>query len=305
MKLVSFILLTAVTVALPISGRALAAASAADQASEIIALEKSLAATRDELAAMKTALAISKSQTEAAESRIQALSQTDSPVDSLRSQVRVLERDLQSATTALKRLAAEKAAGEPAGSRQPVAASEDESTRRALDEAQQRLASVSQELAGTRNQLAAARELESRVRQLEAEKAEFLGKAADLAASKDELARIMAAHADAERRLAAVQDANALLARERDELRAQASKAGELEARVRQLEAEKSSAAKAPGDSTVSKEELARATAARADAETKLATALRSFTLVTKERDELRARLAELLAKTSGNQEKR
>jgi DNA repair exonuclease SbcCD ATPase subunit len=305
MKLVSVILLVSGIVALPPGGRAFAAASAADQASEIIALEKRLAATREELAATKTALAVSKSQTEAAEARIQTLQQTDSLVDSLRGQVRVLERDLQSATNALKHLAAARAAGETAAPAQSISANEAEATRVALAEAKQRLASMGEELAAARSQLTAARELESRIRQLEEEKTEYQGQAAAAATSKNELARITAAHADIERKLAAANDAFAQLTRERDELRAQASKAGELETRVRQLESEKATPSKSPGEPAISREELARATAAQADAEAKLATALRSFTLVTRERDELRARLAELSAKISGAQEKR
>src|SRR5688572_29965324 len=167
MKLVVSILLTSGMVALLAGDRARAAVSSADQGSEILALEKKLAATREELAAAKTALVISKSQTEAAEARIQALSQTDSLVDSLRGQIRVLERDLRSATTALKQLAAAKTAGEPAASTPAVAANEGVATRLALADAKQRLASMSEELTVARNQLAATRELESRVRQLE------------------------------------------------------------------------------------------------------------------------------------------
>src|SRR5688500_14117734 len=83
-------------------------------AAEVAALEKKLAATRDELAEVKTALAISKGETEAAERRARNLARPDSQVDALRGQVRVLERDLQSATSALKRIAADKAATEAA-----------------------------------------------------------------------------------------------------------------------------------------------------------------------------------------------
>ena len=119
------------------------------------------------------------------------------------------------------------------------------------------------------------------------------------------MVRITAAQADAERKLAEARSDYAVLVRERDELRPQAAKAAELEARIRQLEAEKGRGSNGPGDSDIRKEEFARVVAAQADAEAKLSTALRAFTLVTKERDELRARLAEATAKLSGGQEKR
>jgi hypothetical protein len=93
--------------------------------------------------------------------------------------------------------------------------------------------------------------------------------------------------------------------RERDALRVQASKAGELEARVRQLEGEPASTPADASGGAVSKQEFDRVVAAKAEAELKLSTALRSFTLLTKERDELRARLAQLTPQTSASQEKR
>lgn len=380
MNFVRRLFLTVVSISFVSGTSAFGAASDTTAPSEIAALEKRLAATRDELAATKTALAIAKSQVETAEARAQTLAQTDSEVVTLRTQIRILERDLQSATAALKRAAEEKAAGGPgvmplnqprtgaategkstgapaagriagatAGadqklaevqaelnevrsrltaatkaleardsdvakqrtalaaveSRPPILATDFESARRAANEAQQRLASVTQELADTRAQAAAARQLEARVRQLEAENATLLSRPVEPVISKDELARAVAAQTDAERMLAAAKNENVLVARERDELRAQAARASELEARVRQLESAKGNVLNGPADSGVRKDDVARALAAQADAESKLSTALRAFTLLTKERDELRARLAELTAKTSAGQEKR
>lgn len=89
----------------------------------------------------------------------------------------------------------------------------------------------------------------------------------------------------AQQRLAAANDELAALRR-------QVTAARELEQRVRQLEAEKA-AAPAPGVA-ISEEELARVSAAKAAAEDKLATALRSYTLLAQERDELRTRVADL-----------
>jgi chromosome segregation ATPase len=374
MNLARLVFLAAAPVSFVISSGAFAAADPTPS-SEIAALEKKLSAARDELAATKTALAIAKSQAEAAEARAQTFAQTDSQLVSLRAQVRILERDLQSATAALKRSAADKTAGAPSNplradategasvrppaagpspgvtvgadqkmaelqselnnvnsrlaaavnaleardaevaklraalaaveSRPPILATDFESARRAATEAQQRLAGVSQELTETRRQAAAARELEARVRELETEKATLLSRTAEPGISKDEFARVAAAQADAERSLAAAKSEYALLGKERDEWRAKAARVGELESRIRQLESEKTSGSTAPGDPSVRKEEIARALAAQADAESKLSTALRAFTLMTKERDELRARLAELTPKGSASQEKR
>ena len=113
MNVVRLVLLTAGSVSFAIGTGALAAANDTTPSSEIAALEKKLSATRDELAATKTALAIAKSQAEAAEARAQTFAQTDSQLVALRTQIRILERDLQSATAALKRSAADKTAGAP------------------------------------------------------------------------------------------------------------------------------------------------------------------------------------------------
>ena len=327
MKFGTVVLVTVGSVFSPIIPDAFTAQNDAGQANEIVALEKKLAAARDELAATKTALAIAQSQTQAAESRVQALSQTDSQVVALRSEMRLLERDLQSATAALKQLAADKAAvesalaeatkqspstrspGPDAGSAAPAGGGEKIAGLQAeLKEIQSRLGAAEntiqvrdKELAKLRPELATAREFESRVRELEAEKADFINRTLDTGASKEELARVTAAQADAERRLAAALEAHATLAKERDELRTGAAKAGELEARVRQLEAEKVTKTNKPVDASGSQGELARL----AEVESKLAMALRSFTLLTKERDELRARVAELSAKLSSASEKR
>jgi nucleoid-associated protein YgaU len=99
----------------------------------------------------------------------------------------------------------------------------------------------------------------------------------------------------------ALRTANQRLAAATEEvaaLRRQVTANRELEQRVQQLEAEKGAAVASAG-SAVSRDELARATAAQAAAEDKLATALRAYTQLTRERDELRGRLADLSARHS------
>jgi chromosome segregation ATPase len=348
MKFVPLISSTLVSISILGCAAAFAAANDPAQSSEITALEKKLAATRDELAAVKTALAISKSETEAAVMRAKALTQPDSQVEVLRSEVRLLEQDLRSATAGLQRLAADKAAAEAAlranqqlagkadargaatvdpetaviqteltNARSRLAAAEKGVDARdaELAELRARLATVeslpripsdvAQELAALRRQVSAAADLETRVHQLETEKAALLVRVADFGGTKDEFGRIAAAYTDADRKLVAAHDALAQLTKERDELKTHASRANELEARVRPIESPKANAAPSASEATVSKEEFARVVAAQANAESKLSTVLRSFTLLTKERDELRARLAEMAAKTSANQEKR
>lgn len=345
MKVVPLLLFTLGPAASVLCPVALAAAGDITPSSEIAALEKKLAAARDELAAAKTALAISKSETEAAETRARALARPDSQVDALRGQVRVLERDLQSATTALKRVAADKAAAETAlfaANQQLVAAGKDAVPPRGpaaiaspapTPVPDARLAELQSELADTRTRLAAAE------KNMESRDAELARLRASLAAAEarpavpanvtQELAELRAqsAHAreldarlrsleeqksadvkrlaDAEQKLATTNAAMAVLAQERDALRAQAARATELESRLRQLESEKPAAPTGASDTGVSKEEFARIAAAKADAEGKLSTVLRSYTLLTRERDELRARVAELTAKAAGDQEKR
>ena len=354
MKFVPLLLLTFGSVLLRPGTVAFAAASDADQSGELVALEKKLAAARDEVAALKTALAISKSETAAAETRAKTLAGSDSQLDTLRSQVRMLERDLQSATTALKRVAADKAAAESAlaaaneqlaGTPRNATASRpsaDVATARAapavdarvadlqaqLNEARSHLtaaekelesrdaaltrlraslaaaeaqptlpATVTQELAELRNQVAVVRDLQTRVRQLELENETLIGRLANADGAKDELRRVATARAEAEQKLATLSDALREMAKERDEARAQAARVGVLESRLRQLESANASVATGGNEGTVTKEEFARVAAAQASAESKLATVLRSFTLLTKERDELRARLADLEAK--------
>lgn len=341
MKLVPLALFTAVS----LCPAAFAAANDPPQPNEIVVLEKKLAAARDELAAAKTALAISKSETEAAETRARALARPDSQVDALRGQVRVLERDLQSATTALKRIAADKTAAEAAlftanqqlvatgkaavpprgatavpnvaatpvvdpklaelqaelaDARIRLAAAEKNAEprdaelarlRAALAAAESRPAlpaTITQELTDLRAQSARVRELETRLRSLEEQKTSDAGRLADT-----------------ERKLAAANEALAVLTQERDGLRVRVARIAELESRLHQLESEKPAAPTDPSDAGINKEEFARIATAKADAEGKLSTVLRSYTLLTKERDELRARLAELTAKVASDQEKR
>ncbi|MGH7960187.1 MAG: hypothetical protein ACREH8_24700, partial [Opitutaceae bacterium] len=338
----------------------MAAAADPDQSGQIVALEKKLGAARDEVAALKTALAISKSETAAAETRAKAREKPDSETDSLRTQVRILERDLQSATSALKRVAESKAAADAAlaaanqqlagrtGNAPPIgnaagAASAGSSAavdskiadlQTQLSEARSRVtaaeknielrdaelakvrtsfanaespppipASVTQELAELRNQARVARELEARVRELDREKADLLERLAEAGDSREELSRVTEARAAVEQKLAAQHRALESLIRERDELRVRASRADDRELRARQLESQ--GATTPASGATVSKEEFARVAAAQAEAESKLSTALRSFTLLTKERDELRARLTELEKKVPANPKNR
>jgi chromosome segregation ATPase len=341
MKLASLVILAVGSTAFPVFPSALAA-NDPSLAAEVAALEKKLAATRDELAEVKTALAISKSETEAALARARNLISPDSQVDALRGQVRVLERDLQSATSALKRVAADKAATEaalfaanealvsagrkaipprgqiPAGAsgaavadpkvselqaelgelRSRLTAAEKNVESREAELAKMRAAvaaaesrpaippEIAQELADLRARIANTRDTDARVRDLEKEKS----------AATTRLA-------EAEARLASVSETLALRMKELEGARLQASRASELEARLRQLESEKSAGA-ATAAPAANPDELARVNAARLEAEGKLSTVLRSFTLLTKERDELRARLAEL-TKSSGETEKR
>jgi chromosome segregation ATPase len=342
MKFASLVFLAVSPAAFPLFPFAFAA-NDPSLAAEVAALEKKLAATRDELAEVKTALAISKAETEAAEARARNLARPDSQVDALRGQVRVLERDLQSATSALKRIAADKAATEaalfaanealvsagqkavPPRGQIPASASgaaiadpkvtelqaelgelrsrlaaaeknvesreaEFAKLRAALAAAESRPAipaSVARELTELRAQIATTHDSDSRVRNLETEKA---------AATK----RL----AEAEGRLASVSETLAVRMKELEGARLQASRAAELESRLRQLESEKSAGSTSAAPAAASPDELTRVNAARVEAEGKLSTVLRSFTLLTKERDELRARLAEL-TKSAGETEKR
>jgi chromosome segregation ATPase len=342
MKFASLVLLAAGPASF-LFGQSAAAANDPSLGAEVAALEKKLAAVRDELAEAKTALAISKAETEAAETRARARSGPDSQLDALRAQVRVLERDLQSATNALKRIASDKAAIEAAlfaANEQLVAAGKtavpprgqipaappgairpdpkvaelraelsDVRTRLALAEkasesreadltklraalttAESRPAipaQVTQELTDLRAQLAAAREFGARLHVLEAEKTATASRIADL-----------------ERKLTSASEALAIRSNELESLRPQAARVADLESRLRHAEAEKTSGPAGATPPAANPDEVARLTAARAEAESKLSTVLRSFTLLTKERDELRARLAEL-TKASGDQEKR
>jgi chromosome segregation ATPase len=312
-------------------------------AAEVTSLEKKLAAARDELAETKTALAISKAETEAAETRARARAGPDSQVDALRGQVRVLERDLQSATSALRRIAADKAATEtalfsaneqlvaagkpavpprgplptpPATSTSPdprlaelqaqlvdvrsrLEAAEKTSAAREAELVKLRAAvaaaearpaipaNITDELTALRAQTGAGRELETRLRALETENAAAITQMAEM-----------------ERKLATANAALAQQTKDQDALRNQAARAGELESRLRQVQAEKIAAPVSSSPANGSPDELSRLTAARVEAENKLSTVLRSFTLLTRERDELRARLAEL-TKASGDSEKK
>lgn len=120
----------------------------------------------------------------------------------------------------------------------------------------------------------------------------------DLQLATEAAKRSTDARSDAD---SALRTANQRLAAATEEvaaLRRQVTANRELEQRVQQLEAEKGAAVASAG-AGVSRDELARATAAQAAAEDKLATALRAYTQLTRERDELRGRLADLSARHS------
>jgi nucleoid-associated protein YgaU len=98
----------------------------------------------------------------------------------------------------------------------------------------------------------------------------------------------------ARRALAAAQDQLASTTKELSTVRAQVVSGRELDARLQQLEIEKEALTRrlsAPGPT---KEELAAAVSAKEDAEEKLSFSLRSYSVITKERDELAAKLASL-----------
>ena len=91
----------------------------------------------------------------------------------------------------------------------------------------------------------------------------------------------------------------ATTAQELATMRDRATATRELETRVKQLESEKAALATAASAAGANADEFARASKALADTEGKLATALRSYTLLTTERDELRGQIADLAAKLS------
>lgn len=120
----------------------------------------------------------------------------------------------------------------------------------------------------------------------------------DLQAAGEAARRTTEARSETDAALRAANQRVAAASEEIAGLRRQITASRELEQRVRQLEAEKTTAVAAAGDGA-SRDDLARAAAARAAAEDKLTTALRSYTLLTRERDELRARVAELSTQLS------
>jgi nucleoid-associated protein YgaU len=186
------------------------------------------------------------------------------------------------------------------------AANDVSSAQKTIREIQANLARQSSELATARAEAAAARiENGKIVTQLNTAR-EQLATAND-AKSKAEIAlaaseQVAVARAEEVGKLRAAASAQELAT-----LRDRATVTREFESRLRQLETEKAALAAAaampptapPAAPGVSPEELARATQALGDAEAKLATALRSYTLVTTERDELRGQVAELTAKLS------
>ncbi len=165
-----------------------------------------------------------------------------------------------------------------------LTAAQQAAVARAEDLGKLHAAATAQELATVRDRATATRELEARVRQLETEKAALTAAQQAAVARAEDLGKLRAAASAQE--LATVND------------RATATR--ELEARVRQLETEKAVlAAASAANPGVTPEELARATKAVTEAEGKLATSLRSYTLLTTERDQLRGQITDLRAKLS------
>jgi nucleoid-associated protein YgaU len=224
----------------------------------------------------------------------------------LRQQTDALERELQAAKTASNRVISEKTAAEVAlaNANQKLA-----ETTKALSTLRQQVADSSRQTTATSDQKVAALQSElddarSRLKRAEdatatrdAEIAELRGTVAKInsrpALPAGELEAARRAASDAQQQLV---DAN----RELITLRQQAAAASELEIRVRQLESEKAALAVQPaGEPRGDPDELARALSAQAEAENKLSTALRSYTLVARERDALQARVAELSARFS------
>ena len=110
-----------------------------------------------------------------------------------------------------------------------------------------------------------------------------------LAAEKSRLAAELTARSSASaEQVAALEKAK----QERDTLR-------ELQSRVKELETEKAALASQTTGASTSREEAARAASAQAAGEVKLAAALRSYELMSKERDELGRRVAELTGQVS------
>jgi chromosome segregation ATPase len=224
--------------------------------------------------------------------------------------VRLLERDLQSATAALKRVAADKTVPEPV----PIATSPLISAPRAIPPVKAAPAGPSQEAFAAANQKIA--ELQSKLsetqsrlnaaeKNIEARDEELANMRTALAAAESRPSISAGEFESARRELEEARKRLAGVTQELAESRQQLGAAREFESRVRQLEAEKASYSSRPAETEISKEEFARLTAAHAAAENKLSTVLRSFTLLTKERDELRARVGELTAKLSSGGEKR
>ncbi len=182
------------------------------------------------------------------------------------------------------------------------AAGEIAAAQKTVRETQANLARQSAELATARAEAAATR-IENGKFQTQLTTARE-----QLAASNDARTRAETALAAAEQvGVARAEDLGKLraaaTAQELAALRDRATATRELEARVRQLESEKAAlAAAATANPGVNADEFARATKALADTEGKLATALRSYTLLTAERDELRGQNADLTAKLSANE---
>jgi chromosome segregation ATPase len=261
-----------------------------------------------ELTQTKTALEAATSRAQTAASRADASVQAESQLAALRTKLSTLERDLQATKVASNRITSEKAATEVEltnANQKLVEASRElsalrqrvaESSRPAAAVPDPKIAALQTELNETKSRLAKA-ERTGATRDTELAQLRSVAAAPTrptISASDLETARRAAT--DAQQQLAAVE-------RELGTLRPQAAAARELEQRVRQLEAERLAIADRPGDANVNKEDLARVVAAQLETENKLTTALRSYALVAKERDDLQARVAELTGKFSSTSE--
>lgn len=180
------------------------------------ATDEKSAALRDELARTKTALEAATNRAQSAASRADAGAQAESQLSALRNQVIVIERDLEALRATSNRATAEKAAAETAlvSANQKLADATKElntlrqrtadGARQAAAAAEEKVAALQSELNETKSRLAAA----------------LAAKLSDAGGNKDELARALAAQAEAENKLSTALRSYTLVARERDELQA-------------------------------------------------------------------------------------
>ena len=273
--------------------------------------EEQQAMTRKELAEARTALAAADRRAHAATSRLDAATQAESQLAALRTQVGTLERDLQTAQTETNRIISEKASVEVelADANRKLGES-----ARALSKLRQQVAAESEQTAASAGQKAAALQSE-----LDETKSRLVAMVTTAATRDAEIAKLRSLVTAAESRPVisaedleaarrAARDAKDQLAeanRELGTLRQQTTTARELENRVRELESENAALAirAGAGDRGNESGDSGPGRANTTDLENKLSTALRSYSLVARERDELQARVAKLSARFSSTTE--